>query len=562
MIRLGTGELTPATVARLADGPLHDPVGLDGPTADRMNRSVGLRDRLVASGEPLYGVTTGFGDRNIGHIPAAAAAELQHNLIRYHLVGSGPEACAPIVRATMLIRANCLARGCSGVRRDVVDLLLNCLRHDILPQIPERGSVGASGDLVPLCYLASLLIGEGTAVHRGERRPAREALAAAGLRPLDLQPKEALALINGTSFMAAFAVHAAAEARRLADVAEACTALAVEVLLGNRDHYHPVIHRQKPHPGQVRSAARIRALLDGSRLARDHAGVLHDNRADDDGAAPEHYRRLDHPIQDRYSVRCAPHVIGVLHDTLDWVDRWLDTEINSTNDNPLFDPDGDRVHNGGNFYGGHVGLAMDSLRVAVASVGDLLDRQLACVVDEKFSNGLTAGLTAPTAPGDPRAGLHHGFKGAQIACSALVAEALSLGMPATAFSRSTEAHNQDKVSMATIGARSTRTVTGLVFEAAAIQLAALCQAADLRGAHLLGPGTAEVYRLVRRHVAFMTADRRLDTELASLAEALRTSGTARGPGTALTSAAARTPGTAQAAAQAGPPARIAEDTHA
>ncbi|MFJ1703654.1 histidine ammonia-lyase [Kitasatospora sp. NPDC088346] len=526
MIHLGTGTLTPATVARLSDGPLREPVGLDGPTADRMHRSVDLRERLVATGEPLYGVTTGFGDRNIGHIPAAHAAELQHNLIRYHLVGSGPQAPAPVVRATLLIRANCLARGYSGVRREVVDLLLDCLRHDLLPAVPERGSVGASGDLVPLCYLAALLIGEGTAVHRGERRPAREALAAAGLRPLTLQPKEALALINGTSFMAAFAVRAAAEARRLAEVAEACTALAVEVLLGNRDHYHPVIHRQKPHPGQVRSAARIRALLDGSRLARDHAQVLSDNR---DEHGRDGYRRLDHPIQDRYSVRCAPHVIGVLHDTLDWVDRWLDTEINSTNDNPLFDPDGDRVHNGGNFYGGHVGLAMDSLRVAVASVGDLLDRQLACVVDEKFSNGLTAGLTAPAAAGDPGAGLHHGFKGAQIACSALVAEALSLGMPATAFSRSTEAHNQDKVSMATIGARSTRTVTGLVHEAAAIQLAALCQAADLRGARLLAPGTAEVYRQVRRHVAFMPTDRRLDTELAALAEELRTSGTAAAP---------------------------------
>ncbi|MER5865149.1 aromatic amino acid ammonia-lyase [Kitasatospora sp. NPDC002040] len=517
MIHLGTGELNPATVARLSAGPLTEPVGLDPVTADRIDRAVGLRDRLVASGQPLYGVTTGFGDRNIGQISAAKAAELQHNLVRYHLVGSGPVAPDAVVRATMLIRANCLARGWSGARREVVALLLDCLRHDLLPIVPERGSVGASGDLVPLCYLAALLIGEGTARYRGEERPAAEALAEAGLRPLVLQPKEALALINGTSFMSGFAVLAAAEARRLAEAAEACTALAVEVLLGNRDHYHPVIHRQKPHPGQVRSAARIRQLLEGSGLARDHAQVVHAN-----GEAGEAgYRRLDHPIQDRYSVRCAPQVIGVLHDALDWVDPWLDTEINSTNDNPLLDADTGLIHNGGNFYGGHVGLAMDALRVAVASVGDLLDRQLACVVDEKFSNGLTAGLTAPTADGDREAGLHHGFKGAQIACSALVAEALSLGMPATAFSRSTEAHNQDKVSMATIGARHTRTVNGLVFEAAAIQLAALCQAADLRGAERLAPGTAAVYRLVRRHVAFLAADRRLDVEVASLARALQ-----------------------------------------
>ncbi|MER8184446.1 aromatic amino acid ammonia-lyase [Kitasatospora sp. NPDC094015] len=517
MILLGTGELSAGQVARLAARPVGRRLGLDRATAGRIDASVALRDELVATGEPLYGVTTGFGDRNIGQIPAERAAALQHNLVRYHLVGSGPQAADDVVRATMLVRANCLARGYSGVRREVIGLLLDCLAEDILPIVPERGSVGASGDLVPLCYLASLLIGEGEARHRGERVPARQALAAAGLRPLVLQPKEALALINGTSFMAGFAVLAAAEARRLAEVAEVCTALTVEVLLGNRDHYHPVIHRQKPHPGQIRSAATVRRLLQGSRLARDHAQVLRDNGPAD----PEEYRRLDHPIQDRYSVRCAPHVIGVLHDTLDWVDPWLDTEVNSTNDNPLFDPDTGRVHNGGNFYGGHVGLAMDSLRVAVASVGDLLDRQLACVVDEKFSNGLPAGLVRPAHQGGPEAGLHHGFKGAQIACSALVAEALSMGMPATAFSRSTEAHNQDKVSMATIGARATRTVTGLVFEAAAIHLAALCQAADLRGAERLAPGTAAAYKLVRSRLAFMAEDRRLDTELASLTEALR-----------------------------------------
>jgi histidine ammonia-lyase/phenylalanine ammonia-lyase len=433
--------------------------------------------------------------------------------VQYHLIGSGPLAPADVVRATMAVRANCLARGYSGVRTELVQLLIDCLAHDILPLIPERGSVGASGDLVPLCYLANMLAGDGDVDHAGRRRPADDALRAAGLRPIEFQPKEALALINGTSFMSGFAVMAAHDAAELAFAAEVCTALAVEVLLGNRGHHGPVVHAQKPHPGQVHSAATISALLAGSALARDHDEVLAANPV----LGERSYQRLDQPIQDRYSVRCAPHVVGVLHDTLEWAGRWIEVEINSTNDNPLFDPDTRAAYSGGNFYGGHIGLAMDSLKVAVASVGDLLDRQLALVVDERFNRGLSANLV----PHDPlEAGLHHGFKGAQIACSALVAEALKLGAPATVHSRSTEAHNQDKVSMGTIAARDARTVVELVRRVTAIHLAALCQAADLRGADRLADGTRRAYEYVREHVAFLDGDRRMDDELDGLADAL------------------------------------------
>ncbi|MGC9665111.1 HAL/PAL/TAL family ammonia-lyase [Planosporangium sp. 12N6] len=512
---LGVDALRPADAAAVGRRPGGRRFDLPDEAADRVARSVAARDGLVASGQPVYGVTTGFGDRNVGHISAAKVRALQRNLVRYHLVGSGPPAPPEVVRATMLIRANCLARGWSGVRAEVIGLLLDCLAHDILPVVPERGSVGASGDLVPLCYLANLLTGQGEVDHAGRRTSAAEALRACRLRPVELQAKEALGLVNGTSFMSGYGVVVADEAAELAVVVEVCTALAVDVLRGNADHFHPIIHAQKPHPGQVRSAAAVRSLLAGSALCRTHRDVLDANRDLGDRG----YQLLDHPIQDRYSVRCAPHVVGVLRDTLDWVDRWLATEINSTNDNPLFHPDAGTVHNGGNFYGGHVGLAMDALKVALASVGDLLDRQLALIVDEKFNNGLPAGLAGPSGTGE--SGLHHGFKGAQIACSALVAEALKLGMPATAFSRSTEAHNQDKVSMGTIAARDARTVAGLVRDAAALHLAALCQAADLRGADRLGAGTRAAYDLVRAHVGFVDADRRLDGELAALGAALR-----------------------------------------
>jgi histidine ammonia-lyase len=230
---------------------------------------------------------------------------------------------------------------------------------------------------------------------------------------------------------------------------------------------------------------------------------------------------LDRPVQDRYSVRCAPHVTGVLVDTLEWVIRWLDVEINSTNDNPLFDPVSGAVYSGGNFYGGHVGQAMDALKLAVASVGDLLDRQVALLVDPKFSHGLTPNLAPRFDPGDPAAGLHHGFKGMQIACSALAAEALKLAGPATVFSRSTEAHNQDKVSMGTIAARDARSVVELCQEIMAIHLLAACQAVDLRGATDLGLGTRAGYELIREHVPFADSDRRFDGDIATVVELIR-----------------------------------------
>jgi histidine ammonia-lyase len=514
---LGDDTLTVAAVARHARRLSGADTAFPGEVLARLGESVAVRDEMIATNRPIYGVTTGFGDSAQFHLSPAKAVELQRNMVRYHLNGTGPTAPRDVIRATMLVRANCLARGYSGVRAAVLELLADCLRHDITPLIPERGSVGASGDLVPLCYLADMLTGSGPVDHAGRRTDALTALRACGLSPVALEPKEGLALINGTSFMSGFAVLAAHDARELTAAADLCTALAAEALHANRDHFHPLIHRSKPHPGQLHSAARIRALLNGSRLCTDNAGALKaDPRVDEQGVV-----ELGKPVQDRYSIRCAPHVTGVLLDTLDWVTSWLDVEINSTNDNPLFDPASRQVFNGGNFYGGHVGHAMDSLKLAVASVGDLLDRQLALLVDNKFSNGLPLNLAPRRNPGDPEAGLHHGFKGMQLACSALTAEALKLTNPATAFSRSTEAHNQDKVSMGTIAARDARTAVELVREIAAIHLIASCQAADLRGAHHLAPATRAGYELVRAHAGFLDRDRRLDGDLAAVAELIK-----------------------------------------
>ncbi|HEY8474849.1 MAG TPA: aromatic amino acid ammonia-lyase [Natronosporangium sp.] len=518
VVWLGNDTLSRPALVQVARQPGRVELRVAPEAEQRMRRSVSLRDELIATRTPIYGVTTGFGASNIRQIPPEKTVELQRNVIRYHLVGTGDQAPPEVVRATMLLRANCLARGHSAVRPEVVELLRDCLAADLLPRIPERGSVGASGDLVPLCYLASLLVGEGEVLVDGAVRPAAEALRAHGLQPLRLQPKESLALINGTSFMTAYAALAANDAAEIAAAADLCTALSSEVLRGNRDHFAPFSHQQRPHPGQLRSAGRIRHLLTGSQLARSQAEIV---EANPHLTGDRTYLELTDPIQDRYSVRCAPHVVGVLYDTLEWVDRWLSVEMNSTNDNPLFDSESGLVFNGGNFYGGHVGHAMDSLKLAIAQVGDLLDRQLALVVDEKFNNGLTPNLVPPFTAGDWEAALHHGMKGLQIACSSLAAEALKLTAPATVFSRPTESYNQDKVSMGTIAARDARTIAGLVTEIVAMHLVALCQAADLRGKEKLAPRTRAAYELIRERVPFVDADRRLDADVASVVALIR-----------------------------------------
>ncbi|MFG2605967.1 histidine ammonia-lyase [Streptomyces sp. NPDC048514] len=512
-LALDGASLSPRHVARAARGG--DPpvrVTLSAQARERMRASVDLKLSLMAEEIPIYGVTTGFGDSCTRQVSPDKARDLQRNLILYHLNGVGPAAEPAVARATMLIRANALSRGPSAVRPEVVDRLLQCLERDILPLIPERGSLGASGDLVPLCYLAAALIGEGEVSHRGRVRPALDALLAEGLEPLLLEPKEGIGLINGTSFTAAYAVLAAWDARELAFVAELTTAMTLEALRGNASAMHAFVHENKPHPGQVTSAASVRALLTGSRLATSFEEILlRRERLTGRG-----YVQLDEPVQEKYSVRCAPHIIGVVHDTLEWAERWLGVEINSSSDNPLFDAREGGLHLGGNFYAGHVGQAMDSLKTAVAGLADLLDRQLALVVDEKFNNGLPPNLVVARDPDDPQAGLHHGFKGMQIAASAVTAEALKQANPASVFSRSTEAHNQDKVSMGTIAARDARTINGLVRETAAIHLLALAQAIELRGVEQSSPAIRAVHALIREHSAFVDRDRRLDRDISAV----------------------------------------------
>jgi histidine ammonia-lyase/phenylalanine ammonia-lyase len=508
--------LTLQDVARVSTGA-HSEVRLSAASVDAMHDSCKLKNGLVSEGLAIYGVTTGFGDSVIRQITPEKATELQRHLIRYHVNGTGPDAPEEVVRATILIRANCLAKGNSGIRPEIVARLVEQLNRGILPRIPVRGSVGASGDLVPLCYVASTLMGEGSVDYLGERREAADVLAEVGLEPVTLEAKEGLALINGTSFSSAFAALATEGAARLARVAELCTAMASESVLGNRGHFNSFIHTAKPHPGQVDAAAAIADLLSDSDLALDHSQVVEATGGLQGRGYAEHSRS----IQDRYSLRCAPHIVGVLWDTVEWVRKWVEIEINSSNDNPLFDVEHQEVHSGGNFYGGHVAQAMDSLKVATASIADLLDRQLEHIVDEKFNNGLTPNLIPRFQADEWRAGLHHGFKGMQIACSAITAEALKQSAPASIFSRSTQAHNQDKVSMSAIASRDALNVLELTEEVAAIHLLALCQALDLRGVDRSATSTKAIHALIRRHVPMVLDDRQMDGDIQTVLRLIR-----------------------------------------
>jgi len=507
-------RLALADVARIAFAPIGRGFEIPQEALRRMAESVRCKDVLVASGTAIYGVTTGFGDSSSRQVDPRRSEEMQRNLLRFLRVGVGPDAPDDVVRATMLIRANCAARGNSGIRAEPIELLLDLLALDILPVIPERGSVGASGDLAPLSYVAAALVGEGEVRHQGRRMSTAEALRAHALRPVALQSKEGLALVNGTSFMAAYLALAFAEATELIWIAELCTALATETRLSTDRQFADFPHRHKPHPGQIDSAAHIHRMLAGSGLTNSETEkVAADNKLG--------YVELSRGVQDPYSIRCAPHVIGVLRDTAHWVENWLNIEINSSNDNPLFDATSGEVFNSGNFYGGHIAQAAQSLAAATASVADLLDRQLQLLVDEKFNLGLPPNLIPPLPVDHASAGLHHGFKGAQIAASALTAEALHLTTPAASFSRSTESHNQDKVSMGTIAARHARTTGGLALDVAAIHLLALCQAADLRDADRLGPITGAVHAHVRKQIAFLDQDRPMDGDIEAIGAMIR-----------------------------------------
>jgi len=503
---VGAAPLSIEEVLGLARGSLRAEVSQAPEDRARRNESRAMLERFEASGAAIYGVTTGVGASSRVEIPEAMRDALPINLVRFHGCGTGRILDETEAAAVVALRLASLARGYSGVRPVLVDRLCALLNARVLPRIPEEGSVGASGDLTPLSYLAALVMGEREALYQDRVMPAPDALAAAGIEPLKLQLKESLALMNGTAVMTAIACVAWERSARLARLAAAVTAMVVDATRGNREHFDARIFELKPHPGQVQAAAWIRGDL---ALA---AG----------GSVPEPAQ-----IQDPYSIRCAPHVIGVLLDTLEAARRTLEIEIHGIDDNPLVDPESGQVLHGGNFYGGHVCQAMDSVKTCVASVADLLDRQLVLLCGPETSHGLPANLVASGSVAE------HGFKALQISTSALTAEAQKLTMPAAAFSRSTESHNQDKVSMGTIAARDCRRIAELSETVAVIGLLAGCQALDLRDGGSQLPRLLALRDGVRKAVPTLHADRRQDLDIARVLELLRDDALPLGPASPL-----------------------------
>lgn len=495
-VEFGSTAVGVDEVVAIAEGRAQAALSSDPAWLARLQAGRNALHARLASGGAVYGVTTGVGASVENEIPDHLQAEMARNLFRFHGCGTGRALEPAEAAAVVAARLASLARGHSAVRPVVLERLVQLLEAGVLPRIPEEGSVGASGDLTPLAYIAALLAGEGEALVAGRVVAGREALAAAGIEPLDLQPKESLALMNGTSAMAGIASLVVVRAERLARLASAVTAMASVATLGNPEHFEDELLALKPHPGTVAVGEWVRGFLAG--------------------AATQQPARL----QDRYSIRCAPHVLGVLVDAAALARRVLDVEISGVNDNPVVCPDTGRVLHGGNFYGGHVVFALDALKGAVAGAADLLDRQLVLLCVPETSGGLAANLVSVP---EETSVSHHGFKAMQITASALAAEALKTSLPAAVFSRSTESHNQDKVSMGTLSSREARRVVELSETVGAIGLLAACQAIDLRvrAGGAVPPAVAALHAAVRRRVPMLDDDRRQDHDIAAVLELLR-----------------------------------------
>jgi histidine ammonia-lyase len=456
---------------------------------DRIDKGAQFVNKLLREEGFVYGVTTGYGDSCTISIPLEHVDDLSRHLYTFHGCGLGSHFDQEQTRAIIATRINSLAQGFSGVRYQLLQQMGVLLKHDILPLIPQEGSVGASGDLTPLSYLAAVLAGEREVWYQGQTQSTEAVFKILAITPLKLNPKEGLAIMNGTAAMTAIACLAYQRAAYLSQLSTRITSLVSVALQGNVGHFDEGLFAVKPHAGQVNVASRIR----------------------EDLPTTHQIPRNDTRLQDRYSLRCAPHIIGVLEDALPWFRQFIENELNSANDNPIIDAENEQVLHGGHFYGGHIAFAMDSMKTIVANLADLMDRQLAQLVDPKFNNGLPANLSGAKAE---QIMLNHGFKAVQIAVSAWTAEALKLTMPASVFSRSTECHNQDKVSMGTIAARDCIRVLELTEQVAAALLIAVVQAVELRGIDQpLSTNLTTIIAQVREHVRFLDTDRALEQTL-------------------------------------------------
>jgi len=489
-VRIDGDHLTIEDVVAVAeawDTPEEALVELAQATRGRVRRAQRAVERFVADGSIIYGITTGFGCFKDRVIPPDQVTQLQRNIVMSHSVGVGDLLDQGTVRALMLIRANTLCKGHSGIREETLDTLIAMMNRGVYPCIPCKGSLGASGDLAPLAHMALVLIGEGEAFYQGERLPGAEAMRRAGLTPTVLAAKEGLALTNGTAMMTAIGALATASAGRLADAADIAGAMSLEALHGTPRAFEAIIHAHRPHHGQGQCAAHIRRLIEGSQFLR--------------GDDPLN-------IQDAYTLRCIPQVHGAIRDTIAYVRRTIEVELNSTTDNPLifFPEDGEPVClSGGNFHGEPVALVMDFLAIALAELGSMSERRLTRLIDDASNRHTLPAFLIK------HGGLNSGFMLAQYTAAALASENKVLAHPASVDTIPTSANTEDHVSMGPIAARQAREILHNVEYIIAIELLAAAQGIDFRKEIMgerrrMGVGTGVAYEMIRQRVPFLESD--------------------------------------------------------
>jgi histidine ammonia-lyase len=462
-------------------------VELSSRARERVSAARRIVEARLDDGEAHYGINTGFGTLAEVRIPRGDLERLQRNLILSHAAGVGAPLSSAEARALVLLRANVLAKGHSGIRQETLELVLALLDRDCIPVVPERGSVGASGDLAPLAHLALLIIGEGEAWVGGHRLPGREALAKVGLRPVVLQAKEGLALVNGTQAMVAVGALAQVRADRLASLADLAGAMTLEGLLGSHRPFLSEIQQVRGQPGQIAAAAHLRELLANSPLNASHQG-------------PD-----CHKVQDPYSLRCMPQVHGAARDGLAFSHGVLAREANAATDNPLVFAEAGEIVSGGNFHGQPVALALDVLAIAASHLATISERRV-----EQLVNPMLSGLP-PFLARNP--GLDSGYMIAQVTSAALVSENKILAHPASVDSIPSSAGREDHVSMGMTAALKARSVVENVRTCLAIELLVAAQALDLRQPIRPAPGVAEAHRRIREAVPHLDEDRQLNRDI-------------------------------------------------
>ena len=450
----------------------------------------------ISKGRPIYGVTTGYGEAGQNYAAFEEAQELQKNLYSFHGCGVGEYLSEEVSRIMVTIRMISLSKGKSGVSYDLLKRFELLLDKKIYPYIPSQGSVGASGDLTPLSYIAAAIAGDREVVYNGKVRDTAELYRELGIEPYVFKPKEALAIMNGTAAMSAIAINAIEKFETILDTTESFVASVFELLLCDITPLEPFVHDSKPFDGQRTAAANILAKCEGSKLTHE-AFSRYEN----------FHLEAEQNIQDRYSIRCSPQVLGVVHDNLDIAKRWIETEINGVNDNPLIDHIGKRIYTSGNFYGGYVCHAMDTMRICVGNVADLLDKEFGLLVDHKFNKGLGESLKLN------KKSTHHGFKAMQITLSSLTADVIMNTVPASLHSRPTESFNQDKVSMGTTAALHFSKQLPDLTNMLSIAVMGMAQAVDLRGRAECSEFLQKNYDKVRAEVKALEFDRRMDIDI-------------------------------------------------